>query len=65
MKKYPGQKKLTLHRETLRHLETSGLRRVHGGFAKAAFQAETDTLCDSNASCTELKEDCCVTTGVL
>jgi hypothetical protein len=63
MKKRESQKKLTLHRETLRQLETAGLRRVHGGF-RAALRADTDGLCDSVASCTELAEDCCVTTNI-
>jgi hypothetical protein len=62
MKKRQSQKKLTLHRETLRRLEATGLRRVHGGVAMAAHEP-TDTLCDTVASCTELEEDCCVTTG--
>lgn len=55
-------KKLTLNRETLRKLESSGLRWAHGGVA--ALMEPTDGLCNSVASCTELKEDCCVTTGV-
>jgi len=55
------RKKLTLHRETLRKLESSGLRRVHGGVQLLRGEP-TDGACDSVASCTELAEDCCVTT---
>ena len=63
MNKRQSQKKLTLNRETLRRLEASGLRRVHGGIKIVAHEP-TDTLCDTVASCTELQEDCCVTTGI-
>lgn len=63
MKTRQTQKKLTLHRETLRLLDAAGLRRVHGGLARAAMMEPTDSLCNSVVSCTELKEDCCVTSG--
>jgi hypothetical protein len=58
------QKKLTLHRETLRRLETGSLWRVRGGVAAAAFSGEdTCGMCDSILSCTEVEEDCCVGTN--
>jgi hypothetical protein len=55
-------KKLSLNRETLRKLESSGLRWARGGVA--LLREPTDGACDTIASCTELEEDCCVTTGV-
>jgi hypothetical protein len=60
-------RKLTLSRETLLRLERSELGRVRGGqIAQIAPDSGEDTcgLCNSVASCTELKEDCCVTTRV-
>lgn len=60
------QKKLSLHRETLYRLETPRLARVRGGVAhpNIAYSGDdTCGLCDSVASCTELNEDCCVTTN--
>jgi hypothetical protein len=58
-------KKLSLNRETLRKLESSGLRWARGGaVGDAAFRADTDGACDTIASCTELAEDCCVTTNL-
>jgi hypothetical protein len=57
------QKKLSLHRETLYLLEAPRLRRVQGGLAAVRESGEdTCGLCDSVASCSELAEDCCVTT---
>lgn len=59
------QKKLSLHRETLYRLEAPRLARVRGGVAYQEIGnsgCETCGLCDSIASCSELTEDCCVTT---
>jgi hypothetical protein len=55
-------KRLTLHRETLLRLERSQLGRVRGGQAAPLSGEDTCGLCDSVASCSELQEDCCVTT---
>jgi len=63
MKKRP--KKLTLNRETLYLLEAPRLRWAQGrGGAQLVSGEDTCGLCDSVASCTELGEDCCVTTNV-
>jgi hypothetical protein len=59
------QKKLSLNRETLYLLEAPRLRWAHGGVAAQRMSGEdTCGLCDSVASCSELAEDCCVTTQV-
>ena len=59
------QKKLSLHRETLYLLEAPRLRWARGGIAANGMSGEdTCGLCDSVASCSELAEDCCVTTRV-
>ncbi len=59
-------RKLTLSRETLLRLERSELGRVRGGQVAQAQDSGEDTcgLCNSVASCTELQEDCCVTTRI-
>jgi len=64
MKKRP--KKLSLNRETLYLLEAPRLRWAEGRGAAAQRMSGEDTcgLCDSVASCSELAEDCCVTTRV-
>lgn len=58
------QRKLSLHRETLYLLEAPRLRRAQGGVAARMSGEDTCGLCDSVASCSELAEDCCVTTNV-
>lgn len=58
------QKKLALHRETLYLLEAPRLRRAQGGVGAKWSGEDTCGLCDSVASCSELAEDCCVTTNV-
>jgi hypothetical protein len=57
------QPKLSLHRETLRLLEAPRLRWALSGMAAQRMSGEdTCGLCDSNLSCSEVAEDCCVTT---
>jgi hypothetical protein len=56
--------KLTLHRETLRVLEAPDLPWALGGLAGPESGKATCGQCNSVASCTQLKEDCCVTTVV-
>ena len=58
------QKKLSLHRETLYLLEAPRLRWARGGAENRMSGEDTCDLCDSVASCSELAEDCCVTTNV-
>lgn len=61
-------KKLQINRETLRLLGTRTLWRAVGGIERAKeinwnhSGEDTCGLCDSIASCSELAEDCCVTT---
>ncbi|HEY3571791.1 MAG TPA: hypothetical protein VGP73_27935 [Thermoanaerobaculia bacterium] len=57
-------RKLTLHRETLLRLERSELGRVRGGQVARLSGEDTCGACDTIASCTELQEDCCVTTAI-
>jgi hypothetical protein len=58
------QKKLSLNRETICLLEAPRLRWAHGRGVVAQGMSGEDTcgLCDSNLSCSEVAEDCCVTT---
>jgi hypothetical protein len=57
-------RKLTLSRETLLRLERSELGRVRGGQIARDSGEDTCGMCDSIASCSELQEDCCVTTRI-
>lgn len=57
-------RRLILHRETLLRLERSELGRVRGGEIAKLSGEDTCGQCDTVASCTELKEDCCVTTAI-
>jgi hypothetical protein len=62
MKKRPT--KLSLHRETLYLLEAPRLRWARAGMAVQKISGEdTCGLCDSHLSCSEVAEDCCVTTN--
>ena len=56
------QTKLSLHRETLYLLEAPRLRWARGAAAQRESGEDTCGLCDSHLSCSEVEEDCCVTT---
>ena len=45
MKKAQTPKKLSLHRETVRHLETVDLREVHGAFPSLSHSPSGEDCC--------------------